>query len=483
MQRIEDKPGGSPSWSDEEPAPTTNAAQVPRAGTFYRGLRAIVRAGLRTFYRTIEVTGLEHAVPGVPTIYAANHPNSIVDPLLLGTLEERQVCFCARDGLFRIPLFGRLLREVGAIPLRRRSDHGGGAVDNADAFAACREVLAKSGVLSIFPEGKTHDRLHIEPLRTGVARIALDAQRDSIAVHIVPVGLNYLVRHAYRSDVHVAFGKAIDVRVELGELARTDPAAAVKALTARVDAALRDLAVDVEKKEDERIIAQVTAIMVGIRADEGLDVGGQSPADRTALVRRVVDAYRWISEKDPDYTEELRGRIEEYLTVRARLGFGGETPALQHRGERRRWEREGRRRLAVLVAGAPLAAFGLINSMLPYLILRGSLRLSGASVDRIALVKLLGGPVIFGGCYGAQTAAVAMAAGAVPAFLYAGAVIPAGVFARWYLTSARLHRLSIRSALAFWKHTDDLALLRAERARLRDELADLRRRYLDQAGK
>jgi hypothetical protein len=76
-----------------------------------------------------------------------------------------------------------------------------------------------------------------------------------------------------------------------------------------------------------------------------------------------------------------------------------------------------------------------------------------------------------------------MAAGAVPAFLDAGAVIPAGVFARWYLTSARLHRLSIRSALAFWKHTDDLALLRAERARLRDELADLRRRYLDQAGK
>src|SRR5262245_2909988 len=146
-----------------------------RVSLFYRGARGLVRAALNVFYRDIEVTGLEHIDDGAPTILACNHPNSIIDPLLLGMFEERQVSFCARDGLFKVPGFGALLRAVGAIPLRRRSDHGGGSVDNARAFEACREVLLRGGVLAIFPEGKTHSRMRIEPLKTGTARIALDA--------------------------------------------------------------------------------------------------------------------------------------------------------------------------------------------------------------------------------------------------------------------------------------------------------------------
>ena len=139
------------------PPPTVTASRPPPAAVspLYRGLRALIRAALATFYRTIEVTGRERVDASLPTILACNHPNSIIDPLLLGTLEDRQVCFCAREGLFRIPGFGALLRSVGAVPLQRRSDHGGGAVDNAGSFAACRAVLLSGGVMAIFPEGKT----------------------------------------------------------------------------------------------------------------------------------------------------------------------------------------------------------------------------------------------------------------------------------------------------------------------------------------
>src|SRR5690606_36434651 len=161
---------------------------------------------LRVFYRTVEVTGREHLPRGRPTILASNHPNSIIDPLLVGLFEERQVTFCARDGLFKVPGFGRLLRAVGAVPIRPANDHA------VDAFAACREVLRSGGVLSIFPEGKTHANLKVHDIKTGTARIALDAELaelEGLGVHIVPVGLNYLVRQAFRSDVHVAFGRAI----------------------------------------------------------------------------------------------------------------------------------------------------------------------------------------------------------------------------------------------------------------------------------
>jgi glycerol-3-phosphate O-acyltransferase / dihydroxyacetone phosphate acyltransferase len=57
----------------------------------YRALRSLARAALGLFYRHIEVTGLEHVDPSAPTILASTHPNSIVDPLLVGLSEHRQV--------------------------------------------------------------------------------------------------------------------------------------------------------------------------------------------------------------------------------------------------------------------------------------------------------------------------------------------------------------------------------------------------------
>ncbi|HBQ14902.1 MAG TPA: hypothetical protein DEF51_28505, partial [Myxococcales bacterium] len=146
------------------------------------------------------------------------------------------------------------------------------------------KALASGKVLVLFPEGKTHGRLRVERLKTGLARIALDAPPDT---QIIPIGLNYLVRHAFRSDVHVAFGEPIA------------PTGTVAELTERVADTLRRLTVHIEREDDERLIAQVTAMMAEVRAHEGLDQEA-SPADRVALAQRVVDAYRWLGERDPD---------------------------------------------------------------------------------------------------------------------------------------------------------------------------------------
>ncbi len=441
----------------------------------YRALRATVRAAVRVFYGSVEVTGLEHLDRAAPTILACNHPNSVVDPLLLGTFEERQVTFCARDGLFKVPVFGGLLRAVGAVPIRRRSDAGTSTVDNADAFTACHAVLARGGVMAIFPEGKTHGHLRIEPLKTGTARIAIGAEsaHPGLGIKIVPVGITYLVRHAFRSDVHVAFGKPIHVD---GDVSAQGEAEGVKSLTARVGEALRELAVHIEHTEDERLIAQVTAIVVGIRSDEGLDEGGQSPAERTALVRRVIDAYRWLSEIDPPKTAELRARLDAYMEEREDLGLGGERPALQHRGEGGRRLR-GAARTAFLVLGAPLAAFGLLTSLPPYVLLRLVMRPLRLSTDRIALFKLLGGAAVFGAAYAAEVLWVSRSFAPWIAGVFGAALVPAALVARRYAIETRLHRLQLRSIRA-WREKARLEALRQERKALAEELAELRRRYL-----
>lgn len=451
-----------------------------RPSLLYRALRGTVRAALRLFYRTIEPTGLEHLeTPAgsdpIPTILACNHPNSIVDPLLLGMFEERQISFCARDGLFKIPVFGSVLSSVGAIPIKRRSEHAGGA-DNSGAFTAAQRVLEEGGVLAIFPEGKTHGNLRIEPLKTGAARIALGVDLEKAGrLRIVPVGVTYLVRHAFRSDVHVAFGEPIEIDAASFTGEPRDRPENVVALTGKMGEALRALAVHIEKTEDERLIAQVTSIVVGIRSEEGLDGAGQNPAERTALVRRVVDAYRWLSTTDPDRTTALRDRIDRFMTEREELGLGGERPALQHRGER--VPLKGAARAAFLVLGAPFAVFGFATSLPPYVALRAAMGLLPVTTDRVALFKLLGGAALFSAAYAAEIALVSHFFGALPAALFGASLVPAALFARRYAHETRAHRLQLRSLKAL-RGGGRVAALQSERKALAAELATLRKQYL-----
>src|SRR5690606_5794751 len=273
-------------------------------------------------------------------------------------------------------------------------------------------------------------------------------------LQIVPVGLNYLVREAFRSDVHVAFGPPIHVGPTLAELLRErpelveDPRAQVKALTERLEHELRKLAIHIEAQEDERLIAQVTTLIIGIRDEAGLDGEGQSPAERTALVRRIIDAYRWLEERDPIRCARLRIRLMDYLDERRALGLGGVETALQKRREKR-FGREDRSLLGPvgLVLGAPLALLGVAATILPYGLLRLALLLGRPRSYRIALLKLLGGALLFGLWFGLLVWSAWRAIGPGVALAVALSLVPLGVFAHRYVIDLRLHRFGLRKNL------------------------------------
>jgi glycerol-3-phosphate O-acyltransferase/dihydroxyacetone phosphate acyltransferase len=447
---------------------------------FYRAARHLVARALHVFYREIEVTGLHHVDPTKPTILASNHPNSIIDPLVLGILEQRHVAFCARDGLFRVPLFGTALRMAGAVPISRRQDHPG-AADNASAFAACRTVLERRGSISLFPEGHTHAELRVDELRTGVARIALEAERAhgyTLGVEVVPVGLNFLVRQAFRSDVHVAFGPPLRP-ADYQDLDAVDPRAAARQLTDDLGQAMRLLAIHIAEDDDARLIAQATAIVSGIRAEQGLDQGGQSPSERTAMVQRIIHAWHWYREVNPNRFAELRRRMEAFTRERTALGMGGEHAALQHRSEKL-WtpHRNLPERLAYAVLGAPIAAVGLLLGGPPYVLLRLLLATFRPDLVRLAWFKLLVGTVIFGTAATGWGVWIARMAGTGAALGFAALALPIGLFTLRYVTELRLHRIGLYAVLRQWRHGDRLTALRAERDALEQDLKEVRDHWI-----
>jgi glycerol-3-phosphate O-acyltransferase/dihydroxyacetone phosphate acyltransferase len=83
-------------------------------------------------------------------------------------------------------------------------------IDQKIVYEKVLDKLASGGCIGIFPEGGSHDRTDLLPLKVGVALIAYSAlEKDSLNVPIVPVGLNYFRSHRWRGRATVEFGQPI----------------------------------------------------------------------------------------------------------------------------------------------------------------------------------------------------------------------------------------------------------------------------------
>lgn len=93
-------------------------------------------------------------------------------------------------------------------------------VDQSMVYDAVFERLQLGGCVGIFPEGGSHDRTELLPLKPGVAIMALGslAANPDAGLRIVPCGMNYFHAHKFRSRAVVEFGNPVEVPKELVEL-------------------------------------------------------------------------------------------------------------------------------------------------------------------------------------------------------------------------------------------------------------------------
>ncbi|KAI7904725.1 uncharacterized protein BX663DRAFT_530203 [Cokeromyces recurvatus] len=90
-------------------------------------------------------------------------------------------------------------------------------IDQSTVYQSVHDELNNGRCITIFPEGGSHDRAEMLPLKAGVTLMALGAMAkyEGLDVKIVPCGLNYFHAHRFRSRAVIEFGKPITISSEL----------------------------------------------------------------------------------------------------------------------------------------------------------------------------------------------------------------------------------------------------------------------------
>lgn len=186
----------------------------------YQLFRWINGIALHWFYRDIRVIGTENIPVSAPLLIACNHQNALVDSLIVAWIVRRRITMTAKATLVKNPLIALLFRILGVVPLRRMSDEvrktDGSPVNrsrNAEAFREILDLLERRGAVLIFPEGKSHNETGLEPLKSGLARLALQARdkRSIEGVTILPLGLVFEDKGVPGTIAGVHIGKPIEM--------------------------------------------------------------------------------------------------------------------------------------------------------------------------------------------------------------------------------------------------------------------------------
>lgn len=402
-------------------------------------LVSLCRLLLRIFFRRIEIVGEHHLPRSGSVILTANHPNGLLDPLLVLCLVPRRISFLAKEPLFRTPLVGTFVRAFESLPVYRAQD-GADPSQNRRMIQHAVELLGRGNVLGLFPEGTSHSDPQLRVLRTGAARIALSARSAHTTsgahsesagpadagrrVSIVPVFLYYEQKSVFRSRAVLAYGAAIDVPVVPLDEAHEPPRERARELTDRIREAITRIA---------PTASTIDALVLAESAERILEVTdtdrhrGPTLAERMSERRRLLDAYEELHARDAGHVDGLIERLSLLRAGFERVGVPIDVSATA--GARRS------RLLPRLILAALLLVPGGVGALLHFPAYRAvhfiATKYSGTEADVLATFKLIAGLLLLPLTWLLVGGAVAFSAGGL-GFLV-GVIVAAmsGLSALW----------------------------------------------------
>lgn len=307
--------------------------------------------GERVFYKKVQVTGLENIPKDKPIIFASNHQNAFMDPVLIAVHLTKPTYYLVRADVFKKPLVAKIFDSINMMPVYRERDGVNTKEANLGVFDRCYDILQKNRPIIIFPEGN-HGRLKtLRPLKKGFARIAYGAEEKhgkDIDVQIIPVGLNYSDHYNMGAELLINFKKPIRTSDYLTE---TENPVQINALRKKLQQEMSNAIIDIQAKEYYHTIHELMMMFEGELVDSEVSLQKKFNAQKSFISN--AEAY---FEKHPNESIE-----DEVVAFKE---------GVYNKGLRYWLFSKSKHSTALSVIGlilfAPIHLYGMINNYLPY---------------------------------------------------------------------------------------------------------------------
>ena len=123
----------------------------------YRTVRWVAKEISETWFREHGAIETDNIPEEGGVLFAAWHPGSLIDPLVMISTLPGQITFIAKHTLFKVPILGKVMKAAGARPIYRSIDkehiEGDRKKGNQAVINTVSDILVDQGRCVIFPEG------------------------------------------------------------------------------------------------------------------------------------------------------------------------------------------------------------------------------------------------------------------------------------------------------------------------------------------
>jgi len=381
------------------------------------------------FYSKTRVRNRQKLKIKNPTIFVSNHPNTLLDPLMVALRMNKFVHFLINASLFKNAALAWFWRNSVGIKVERKEDTGGERVNNEETFRFAEDFLMDGGVLYIAPEGGSDIPRRLRKLKTGTGRIALStANRMEFdgRLEILPVGLNYEKQTNFRTKVFINIGESIKIS-DYEKKYREDNFQAALDITAEMDKRIRELIIDTKDNEEDAFLRKLETIC---QTENKLPLGEAFDRGKKLLVE-----WRNFLEEKKQAAHGFSKQVNQYFSFLEKNKTRDHVVKKIHQSNSKLtwWLRS-----LVMILGFPIFVYGWVNNFLANYIPAFIFKKMGLHPAYTSAVKILSGIFTYSIFYGIQIKLVKyFFDGNGVGWIYVASLIITGLFAWWYKDFAK----------------------------------------------
>lgn len=299
----------------------------------YTFLKIFVDWSVRSSYTKYQVEGLENIPQDGSVIWAANHTNALMDPMVLLSSTKCAKVFVARADIFKKPWAKKALTFLRVMPIFRIRDGFDAVKQNDRSIAQATDVILNGVPFIIYPEATHRPKHSLLKLSKGafhIAESAIEQAPEGHPVYILPIGIEYGDYFRYRSTVLVRFAKPLNVTDFKREHADLPLPVVMLKLREELSKRMAGQIVFIPDDDDYDAIWEYVKLEAGnperfrkalaqVESESGMKYEGLMK--NQAVDKFFVAKALALKESNPQKAAELFGQIEKFRLWRIQHGI------------------------------------------------------------------------------------------------------------------------------------------------------------------